>query len=274
MSKFKVGDRVRAIRDYRVVKSGMVGTVKSVYCSDPPIGVEWDTLTDGHDGNGCGMKCERGKGYYVEEADIELLGLPSIHITTNGKTTHAVLKEGGKVSKRAKAICSPHDEFDFETGARIAFDRLCTSLAENSAFKGVREVKRPAKVGEWVKFIKDHGGKLTPGSIHRVKSERDGTLFFHGSFTEYMCSDHDKYVVLEGYTPPEPEKPKYYNGKVVCVEVFDDAPDLLVAGKVYTVDDGRFVWCGGTRSKRRYTDFQDLVEHFGFAKLIEFKGEA
>jgi hypothetical protein len=43
------------------------------------------------------------------------------------------------------------------------------------------------------------------------------------------------------------------------VEVFDDAPDLLVAGKVYTVDDGRFVWCGGTRSKRRYTDFQDLV---------------
>jgi hypothetical protein len=123
----------------------------------------------------------------------------SIHITTDGKTTHAVLKEGGKVTKRAKAICSPHDEFDFETGARIAFDRLCTSLAENSAFKGVREVKRPAKVGDWVKFIKDHGGYLTPGSIHRVVSERDGILWFPSNC---VCSDHDKYVVLEGYTPP------------------------------------------------------------------------
>lgn len=93
MSKFKVGDRVRAIRDYHVVKSGMVGTVKSVYCSDPPIGVEWDKLENGHEGNGASMKCERGKGYYVKEADIELLRLTSIHITTDGNTATATIEQ-------------------------------------------------------------------------------------------------------------------------------------------------------------------------------------
>ena len=196
----------------------------------------------------------------------------SIHITTDGKTTHAVLKEGGKVAKRAKAVCSPHDEFDFETGARIAFDRLCTSLAENSAFKGIREVKRPAKVGEWVKFIKDLGGKLTPGSIHRVESERDGILCFP---CNCICSHHDKYVVLEGYTP-EPEKPKYYNGKVVCV---DDCgyPDTWTKGRVYVFVDGVT-----TSDKGWKTSCYKTLEHANGekggiwigSKFIEFKGEA
>jgi hypothetical protein len=164
MSKFKVGDRVRAIRDYHVVKSGMVGTVKSAYCSNPPVGVEWDTLTDGHDGNGRGMKCERGKGYYVKEADIELLRLPSIHITTDGKTTHAVLKEGKRVVRRAKAVCSPGDEFNFETGAKLAFDRLMgyeTELEKPEYYNG--------------KVVCVEGGCFhTVGKVYEVK---DGVLF-------------------------------------------------------------------------------------------------
>ena len=47
-----------------------------------------------------------------------------LHVTTDGTTTHAVLKEGGKVVKRAKAVCSPDDEHSFETGARLAIDRV------------------------------------------------------------------------------------------------------------------------------------------------------
>lgn len=196
----------------------------------------------------------------------------SIHITTDGKTTHAVLKEGGRVTKRAKAICSPHDEFDFETGARIAFDRLCTSLAENSAFKGIREVKRPAKVGEWVKFIKNHGGELTPGSIHRVESERDGTLCFP---CNCKCSNPDQYVVLEGYTP-EPEKPTYYNGKVVCV---DDCgyPEAWTKGRVYVFVDGVTTSDKGWKTSCYKTLEHANGEKGGFwvgAKFIEFKGEA
>lgn len=47
-----------------------------------------------------------------------------IHITVKGNQTHAVLKENGKVIKHEVAKCHPDDEFDFGTGAELAFDRL------------------------------------------------------------------------------------------------------------------------------------------------------
>lgn len=49
---------------------------------------------------------------------------PEIHITVDGNKTIAVLKEGGKVVKRAEAKCSTEDPFDFETGAYIALKRV------------------------------------------------------------------------------------------------------------------------------------------------------
>lgn len=47
-----------------------------------------------------------------------------IVITTDGVETLARLYEDGKVVNSATAKCSPDDEFDFEEGARIAFERL------------------------------------------------------------------------------------------------------------------------------------------------------
>ena len=45
-------------------------------------------------------------------------------ITTDGKTTTAKLYDGKKFIKEATAKCSPEDEFDFKTGAELAFERL------------------------------------------------------------------------------------------------------------------------------------------------------
>lgn len=260
MSEFKAGDRVRVLANTcshdqeigSIVTLEHMGARNAIVSNLPAWGI-------------VGSRC------YISERDIERVESKSIHITTDGKTTHAVLKEGGKVSKRAKAVCSPHDEFDFNTGARIAFDRLCTSLAENSAFKGVREVKRPAKVGEWVKFIKDHGGELTPGSIHRVEFECDGTLCFT---CNCICSCHDQYVVLEGYTP-EPEKPKYYNGKVVCVDLNGLNLDSYTVGKVYAIVDGVLTNDKGKKINPRnpVKSFDEWCK-FSSSKFIEFKGEA
>lgn len=53
-----------------------------------------------------------------------------LHIAGDGKTVHAVLKENGKVVKRAKASCDPRDEYNFETGARLATDRIFGKEAE------------------------------------------------------------------------------------------------------------------------------------------------
>ena len=47
-----------------------------------------------------------------------------IVITSDGEKTLARLYDGNKIIKTATAKCSPDDNFDFETGATIAFDRL------------------------------------------------------------------------------------------------------------------------------------------------------
>lgn len=47
-----------------------------------------------------------------------------IVITIDGKTTTARMFEGKKLIKSADAKCHPDDDFDFETGAKVAFDRL------------------------------------------------------------------------------------------------------------------------------------------------------
>lgn len=53
-----------------------------------------------------------------------------IVITTDGTTTRAALYDGHKLIREAKAICSKDDTFDFETGAKIAIDRLTEKPAE------------------------------------------------------------------------------------------------------------------------------------------------
>lgn len=72
-----------------------------------------------------------------------------IHITTDGKTTYAVLKQDGKVLSRSEAKCHPDDKFDFETGAKIALDRL-------EIKKEVDEPKNPFKPGDIVECIFDY----------------------------------------------------------------------------------------------------------------------
>ena len=60
-------------------------------------------------------------------------------------------------------------------------------------------VKRPAKVGEWVFFVKDLDGNSNVGCLH--KHIRGG--FFGG----YACRDYNEYLVLDGYKgDPEAEK--------------------------------------------------------------------
>ena len=50
---------------------------------------------------------------------------PVIVITSDGVTTTATRRIGKAIQAIATAKCNPGDRFDFEEGARIAFERLC-----------------------------------------------------------------------------------------------------------------------------------------------------
>ena len=152
--KFKVGDKARVTNVIHALKNGYVGEEVIIKSINPN-----------------GKLYKHGTHYGVEhscfvfaEKELEPVNEKKIVITLDGSKTLARLYEGGNVIKSAVAKCSPEDEFDFETGARIAFDRL---------------------VGE----------------------------------------------------KPVEEKPKYYNGKVVCVEKYGSF--AYTVGKIYEFIDGQ-----------------------------------
>ena len=116
--KYKVGDRVRIIKgehwemaDELKKYRGEVVTIKEY------VGHGYYIVED---------KCGNGVGGYFWYGELleGPLGSPSIHITSDGETTHAVLKEGKKIIKQSKAVCCPNDKFDIIKGAMVALSRL------------------------------------------------------------------------------------------------------------------------------------------------------
>ena len=163
--KFKVGDRVRVIKDCDGAKKGMVGTIAVVekvkmLCART-IGVKFDKKFYG--GHSLSHRCEFGYGHWVYPDCIELISDNKIVITTDGATTTARFYDGKKVIKAAKAECSPEDEFDFKTGAKIAFDRLVDN-----------EIKNPRKYYNGKVIFSEN----TEGVLYVFRSNGDVEDFF------------------------------------------------------------------------------------------------
>ena len=184
--KFKVGDKARVTNVIHALKNGYVGKEVIIKSINPN-----------------GNSYPHGTHYGVEhscfvfaEKELEPVNEKKIVITLDGNKTLARFYDDNKVIKSAVAKCSPEDEFDFETGARIAFDRL---------------------VGE----------------------------------------------------KPVEEKPKYYNGKVVCVGT--PYPHFFTVGKIYTVSDGVLRYDDGGIACVDKTSFKDIQKCFTskFVEVVE-----
>lgn len=122
-AKFNVGDKVR-ILDGRKIKNYTGGWVISSMAKHigeshtiKRVNKGWDDGRISYSLNDIVCQWdERGLEAVKDEEKIV--------ITTDGKTTTARMFEGKKLIKSAEAKCNPKDKFDFETGAKIAFDRL------------------------------------------------------------------------------------------------------------------------------------------------------
>lgn len=148
--KFKVGDKVRAIKCIAYAKVGALGTVIGAYMRDnvQHFCVEFDENIGGHDGNG--IKGARGKKghcwWFVKNDAFEKINNQKIVITSDGKETLARLYDGKKVIKTATAQCSPDDTFDFKTGAMLAFERLMNDGKKPLTFREKLKQEHPEKL--------------------------------------------------------------------------------------------------------------------------------
>lgn len=87
-----------------------------------------------------------------------------IVITTDGTTTRAALYDGHKLIREAKAICSKDDTFDFEAGAKIAFERLTAKPAVKT------KPKKELKPLNTKIFVLDGDDILKSSHIYEVKN--------------------------------------------------------------------------------------------------------
>lgn len=194
--KFKVGDRVVEKINQ---KKGIVVDFSKDYDN---VLVKFGGWNEGHDGRGY---TESGKTYYGKhcwyfcEEQLEIIKEETIVIYRNDNKVVALDKS---TVDRAEAKCNPADEFDFRTGAKLAFNRLMGEDVKPD--NGVREVKRKAKVGEYIKIV-DAMPSMIP--------YKNGDIFKVNCVTALGCickkSDenvglwHEEYVVLENYKPEE-----------------------------------------------------------------------
>lgn len=128
-----------------------------------------------------------------------------ITITCDGTVTTATMTINDREVKTAIARQNPEDKFDWRKGAKVAFDRLWDSQKKAEKQPEVREVKRYANLGEYIKIVDAesaytenyHNGDILL-VVEYYQGQRDGWVQAEGANT---VIGPDEYVVLEGYRP-------------------------------------------------------------------------
>lgn len=128
-----------------------------------------------------------------------------IMIDCDGTTTTATMTINGREIKTAIARRNPADKFDWRKGAELAFERLWNSQKKAEKKPEVREVKRYANLGEYIKIVDaddDNGENYHNGDILLVveyyEGKRDGWVEAKGA---NVVINPKEYIVLEGYHP-------------------------------------------------------------------------
>lgn len=258
MGKFKVGDVVignEKANTYSITKQGWIGTVIKIPHDNSMYVLGEGTIET---------------GFPVQQSFFDLYNQnQTIEIRQKGQKVIAVLRDvDGKFIKSTKAKCSPEDVFDFEVGRNIALGRLINNpefidqerikagkISRDTEVKSaVREVHRPAKVGEWIKFTRHDQCASLVGKIGKVLRFIDGC----------PCVEHEKafayseesrpgyeitivwssrkmdYVVLEGYQPcdtPQPFRKAKVGDKIKVLKNIGWHSPRVTIGNIYTVDE-------------------------------------
>lgn len=193
MSKFNVGDKVKVIKYNTFAKKEYLGKILEVEsrCDVPGTGEEGYAL----------VGAERFRFFPNELEKVN----ETIAIYRKDNEVIALDKSNGK---KAVAKCSPEDKFNFRVGAKLAFTRLMGEELVKK-YNKVREVKRKAELGEYIKIVKPSVsfGKYFKDDVLKVVNE---PLYSDCVVVEnkngFATVGESEYVVLENYEPPKKEK--------------------------------------------------------------------
>lgn len=266
MRKFKVGDKVRILDGSKIKNyvGGWYTNMKKYVDTITTISCVYKSRS-----GKIGYKCHDISNYIFDGRGLERCGNETIVIYRKDNEVVALDKQTGK---KAIAKCSPEDTFDFNVGAKLAFDRLMNSDKNTTVFRNcVKEVKRLAKVGEYVKIVNavSSYGNYKNGDILKIVDDAYGYARY-GHHPGEALYNHE-YVILEGYKPEkegEPKEPhKFKVGDIVKGNnpvryCFTD--DDMTRGKVTKVSkDGKYISVEILEHKRGSTgEFSNLESKY------------
>ena len=173
--------------------------------------------------------CSVGEVFTVEEKCFDLVRKAKQETIVIYRNDNKVVALDKSTGEKAEANCNPADEFDFRTGAKLAFNRLMGEDVKPD--NGVREVNRKAKVGEYVKVVNEKSifNTYKNGEIFKVTYVTPAGCIYKNS-EKQLGLWHSEYVVLENYKPEkEPEKKDE-----ICV---GDTVKVTDGGKQYYLYD-------------------------------------
>lgn len=195
--------------------------------------------------------CSVGEVFTVEEKYFDLVRKAKQETIVIYRNDNKVVALDKTTGEKAEAKCNPADEFDFRTGAKLAFNRLMGEDAKPDD----GEVKRKAKIGEYVKVV---------NAKPAIPSYKNGDIFKVTYVTTSGCicknSDedtglwHDEYVVLENYKPEEDDS-KIHVGDMV---------EVTHRGHCYSTYD---TWSGLGNYRQNYVN-EVSVEDGMVAKVL------
>lgn len=221
MSKFKVGDRVKDTTRF----AGKLGTVIGFSgFNDVPLVEYDDAIPGGHYGNASvktGRQGKNGHCWYAEDGvklvltnstprNWKLVIAPD---KSNTDVTNATMYNDGKVVRIDSVRRYHKDAYNIDAAitAVLAKRNVECPKVEAEPAKGVVEVARPAKAGEWIKVVdpKVACGRYKAGDVMQVITREGSNGVRCGDFFLWAC----EYVVLENYElvksePPKPEPAK------------------------------------------------------------------
>ena len=124
--KFKVGDRVKCIRNtWSIPILNEYGTVCNIiedFFGSYVVGINFDKYIDGHS---CSGHCKDGYGWNLEPSEIKLVEENwKVLIMPDGDKTTGRLYENGKVVKSVETKKHPDDEYSIDKACEVIMERL------------------------------------------------------------------------------------------------------------------------------------------------------
>lgn len=151
-------------------------------------------------------------------------GKYELHIVSDGKKTTAVYKKNGEVVSSSEAKLHPDDEFNFKTGAQIAFDRVFQPEPKKLRLFSVAG-KCYGTVGNPTRYKDINGRPLFIGDIVEIKNAPISPLHF-------VCEDEDGAFISGIKNSCNSELGVIYSWTVRLVTPFTEVKDGTEAGSL------------------------------------------